>query len=190
MFRLVNGDDSGPAFQQQNILRLGKNPSFLWTDSPISNYDSETEETREESVRGRVKRPLNAFMVWSRSQRRELALQNPSMQNSEISKQLGYQWKMLTEAEKRPFFQEAQRLQALHREKFPDYKYHPRRKSKIPQMPGSSLPANASLKLCSQVHVDRRLFVSPFREDSARQAGHSPQTRQLTAVPQHPSKPV
>ncbi|XP_015379765.1 PREDICTED: transcription factor Sox-3-like [Diuraphis noxia] len=78
-----------------------------------------------------IKRPMNAFMVWAKIQRRLIAHDNPKMHNSEISKRLGAEWKLLNESEKRPYIDEAKRLRALHMKEHPDYKYRPRRKPKI-----------------------------------------------------------
>ncbi|KAJ3597270.1 hypothetical protein NHX12_000798, partial [Muraenolepis orangiensis] len=106
---------------------MGENPAWCKTPS------------------GHIKRPMNAFMVWSQIERRKIMEQSPDMHNAEISKRLGKRWKLLKDCDKIPFIREAERLRLKHMADYPDYKYRPRKKSKsvssmAKQIPDSKKP--------------------------------------------------
>jgi len=101
--------------------------SFLVTKESSTPYSDATKTNHDGE---KIKRPMNAFMVFSHYERKKIIEVQPDIHNAEISKRLGKRWKELSDAEKHPYIQEAERLRLLHLQEYPGYKYQPKKKLK------------------------------------------------------------
>lgn len=108
-----------------------------WSATPYSDAINRGGSTSDGTVSGRkarIKRPMNGFMVWSQTKRRQLSAENPGLHNAEISRRLGQLWLQMTEDDRLPFMEEAERLRILHSRQYPDYKYRPRKRKSTPDV--------------------------------------------------------
>ncbi|KAK7918913.1 hypothetical protein WMY93_010197 [Mugilogobius chulae] len=117
-------EDKFPACIREAVSQVLK--GYDWTLVPMPVRVNGSSKNKPH-----VKRPMNAFMVWAQAARRKLADQYPHLHNAELSKTLGKLWRLLNEAEKRPFVEEAERLRVQHKKDHPDYKYQPRRRKSV-----------------------------------------------------------
>ena len=61
-----------------------------------------------------IKRPMNAFMAWSKKERRKMVEEGTNLNNSVMSRILGEKWKQLDEDEKKTWKKTADRLKREH----------------------------------------------------------------------------
>ncbi|CAF1622765.1 unnamed protein product [Adineta ricciae] len=112
--------------------------SALIDPSTPTPYSDATRTQPKKRVRpGHVKRPMNAFMVFSQIERRKMVQLAPHLPNADISKCCGAKWKRMSLRERQPYMEESERLKHLHARQYPTYKYQPRKRNKTSQSTSS-----------------------------------------------------
>eukprot|EP01137_Pigoraptor_chileana_P033574 Opistho-2@24662 len=99
---------------------------------------------KRESKKNHIKRPMNAFMIFSTSFRGTLREQFPNHDNKLISKMLGDMWAELAESEREKYVDMATQLKTAHRKAHPDWKYNKARKPPVTKITAQTVAAGGS----------------------------------------------
>lgn len=99
----------------------------------------------------RVPRPRNAFILFRQHQHGLIAKDFPGKTNPELSKIIGEQWRGLSLRDREYWVQKSDEEKKLHHERFPDYRYQPRR-SKREDASGDNLNSGSNGQGSSQTN--------------------------------------
>lgn len=157
-------------------------PPFPPVQASLETVNKEIQEYRRK--RDTIKRPMNAFMVWAKIHRPIFAQANPNADNSNISVMLGVEWHKLSEDQKKPYYKEAQKISAQHRQMYPEWVFQPKKKNHAPREP-SVIPATQTSLPSTHMTYAQRSVPYPVPLTSVRENGLLGQSRPNTPVHIH-----
>lgn len=100
-----------PLYSVHNIFLF----NLIYVFYPQADYN--TANCRDRT--GFIKRPMNAFLVWSKIHWPIVTKANPNASSAQISMQLEIEWNKLSEEQKAPYYAESQGLKWNPRHQFP-----------------------------------------------------------------------
>ncbi|CBY20236.1 unnamed protein product [Oikopleura dioica] len=129
--------------QQQNGHRSGSSASSQSQSAGYAtqeqagrnNDDSKPQENKqltakESKKRNHIRRPMNAFMLFSKFYRGEVHKMYPKQDNRSVSKILGEWWNTLNSDEKQRFINKANLMKEEHYKQHPDWKWSNKERKK------------------------------------------------------------
>ncbi|CAF1682503.1 unnamed protein product, partial [Adineta ricciae] len=112
---------------------LFKNESFSplqFTDDRFEESFDEINSTRTKTMRNStIKRPMNAFLLWARGERKRVSSDGYGVSQTSLSKFLGETWRHMSVDEKQPFLDMAEALKRQYHIDHPDYRFKSKQRS-------------------------------------------------------------
>ncbi|XP_040189432.1 transcription factor SOX-9-like [Rana temporaria] len=86
---------------------------------------------------------MNVYVIWARIHRPVLIRANPDIKFAAISSMLGEEWRKMSEEQKQPYYDEAQRIKRKHNKEFPNWQFRPDiKKRKISYSAHDTMPGS------------------------------------------------
>ncbi|KAK8887014.1 Protein SOX-15 [Tritrichomonas musculus] len=152
------------------------------------SMDEPLQDEHDEST----KRPPNAYMLFCMRTREKLLQREPELTYKSVMNRLGELWKNMTKEETQPYKDEAKRLQAEFKAKYPNYKYKPRKPKTTHQSTNHmTLPAGISnaeasylMLLGAQTLLNQKGTQQPTIPNNSGQPGQPVQPIQMSQLNQ------
>lgn len=128
-YMAAGGENSLPSTPE---LKVDAEDLSLTMASPVSELSSQGSEMSDSALSGgsrtgentkHVKRPMNAFILFSKNHRTLFKQLYPGRDNRKISTLLAEKWRGMKPEEKEPYRLEAKELMRQTKESHPDFKY-------------------------------------------------------------------
>lgn len=125
----------GAVAQKKKAGRVGRKRKSRLVSGPTDDPDLNARLLMKCTCRkkdpNRIPRPRNAFILFRQKHHQELLEEGGKIRtNPEVSKELGRRWRNLPPEEKAYWVKQAEEEKKRHAEKYPNYKYTPKRNSK------------------------------------------------------------
>ncbi|CAI2168617.1 7285_t:CDS:2 [Funneliformis geosporum] len=126
--------------------------------STLDNKSSSPSSWRKRKNNGHIPRPKNCFMAYREQMQHNILAENPGMNNKLVSVIAAKMWNSESEDVKQYWKEHAQQLKIEHMNKYPDYKFAPKKKAQknlnaLNSSLGIKAPKNIQKKYPSQSQI-------------------------------------